>query len=451
MSSAEVESEYESEPDGSDLLRRRTEATDDDKELEEEENKMAALVRPNASLWGTDNDDESEYFDDYVDDEASYVDELEKLAEQVAEESKEKVDEHVMATKQRGKEKVIDADKDASTVPRFGAFYMHDDRHSTRNQRRNKSIWVPKDELKWMHDKFEEMTLEETRNKELSAFQVPSTSNYYHQGRNNKNNANRGGYKAKESRLHYKYGNDDGSSKIVKGRGPVRYKPLSRSISMNPPLKSMQLKKTQGADSKTTSAREFSANNKQHYKRSLGRTENANSGRALSTKGKRPVDTAMASHADPASLSFHGSNTDCDSLSPHQHLLAPSISSYQQEFYPTSSFHLDIPCARPIGSEVESLQIGSNSTSSRKYTGKQGGQHLNAPPRLFPVQFGALHRGILGNPAVDMTSTGYNGESQIHLRNPDLARYATRTSIPNNEGGTSGPSDSHHLPSPKTS
>ncbi|KAK8559110.1 hypothetical protein V6N12_042393 [Hibiscus sabdariffa] len=136
MSSAEVESEYESEPDGSDLLRRRTEATDDDKELEEEENKMAAVVRPNASVWGTDNDDESEYFDDYVDGEASYVDDLEKLAEQVAEESKEKVDEqHVTPTKQRGKEKVIDADKDASAVPRFGAFYMHDDRHSRRNQR----------------------------------------------------------------------------------------------------------------------------------------------------------------------------------------------------------------------------------------------------------------------------------------------------------------------------
>ncbi|GMI83956.1 hypothetical protein HRI_002064900 [Hibiscus trionum] len=526
MSSGEVESEYESETDGSVLLRRRTEATDDDKELEEEENKMAAVARPNASVWRIDDNDESdgldgapEYYDDYVDDEASYVDELEKLAEQVEEESEEEVDEHVMATKQRGKEKVIDADKAASAVPRFGAFYMHDDRlsglrHIRRNQPRKKYIWESKDELKWMHDKFEAMTLEETRNKELSAFQVPKTSNYYHQGRN-KNNTNSGGYKAKESRLHYKSGNDGSSSKIVKGRGPVRYKPLSRSISANPTLKSMQL--TQGTNSKTSSARAFSANNKQHYKRSMGRTENANSGRALSSKGKQPaksseitgdtdssssftrkskqsVDTGMASHTDPASLSFHVSNLDFDSLPPHKHLLAPSISSYQQEFYPTSSFHhanfvtqrrmerpgtrnalfpisvlpnqiihepeasdflqgniaLDIPNARSVRSKAAYLKIGSNINSSPQHTGILGDRHFNASPRRFPVrQFGPLHHGSLGNPAVDMTPTGYNGESQV-LRNPDLARYATHASIPNNEGRTSGPSDSHHLPSPKT-
>ena len=44
---------------------------------------------------------------------------------------------------------------------------------------------------------------------------------------------------------------------------------------------------------------------------------------------------------DPASVSFHGLNADCNSLTFDQHLLAPSMSSYQQAFFPASSFHHD--------------------------------------------------------------------------------------------------------------
>ncbi|XVF49221.1 hypothetical protein PTKIN_Ptkin03bG0251200 [Pterospermum kingtungense] len=207
-----------------------------------------------------------------------------------------------------------------------------------------------------MHDKFEEMKLED---KELNAFEVHRTSNDYHQGRN-KNNTKSGGYKEKESMLHSNSGNYGSSIKMVKGRGPVRYKSLSRSISAHPPRKSIQLEKIQGTSPKTDSAKIVSANNNQQYKRSLGKTANDDSERALSTKCKLPVnpfkktgdtdssmetnnkqsrDQGMASHSAPASVSYHGLNVDCDSVPSLQHLSSPSMSSYLQGFFAESSFH----------------------------------------------------------------------------------------------------------------
>ncbi|WRX32646.1 Btz domain - like 3 [Theobroma cacao] len=372
--SGEVEAQYESEPDESLLLRRRREASDDDKEVEMEENKMP--VRFSRSVRRTGCADESdggsgapEFYEDDDDEEGSYVHELEKLGEEVEEEREEEVAKQVTSTKQRGKEKVNDADIDPFAVPRTGAFYMHDDRFGglrrrSRDQRRKKYIWESKDELKWMHDKFEEMTLEKPHNNELNAFEVHRTSKGHQQGRN-KDNTKSGGYKAKDSRPHSKSGSNGSSSKIVKGRGPVRYKPLLRSSSVNSPMKSMQFEKTQGTSSKTSSARVISANNRRQYKRLLGKTSNADSSeRALSIKCKQPAkpfemtrdmdsstvfstkskysgDLQMVSYIDPASVSFHRFNADSDSLPFDQHLLVANMSSYLQAFYPASSFNLD--------------------------------------------------------------------------------------------------------------
>ncbi|XVE98210.1 hypothetical protein REPUB_Repub03eG0086000 [Reevesia pubescens] len=152
---------------------------------------------------------------------------------------------------------------------------------------------------------------------------------------------------------------DSTSLRTVKGRGPVRYKPLSRSISVNPPVKSLQLEKTQGMSSKAGSARVFSANEKLPYKMSLGETVDVDSEGALSNKCEQPAkhfemtgdtdssrvfstksksgDLGMASYIDPASASFHGLNADCDSLPFDQHLSTPSM-GYLQAFYPASSF-----------------------------------------------------------------------------------------------------------------
>ncbi|XWS17222.1 hypothetical protein CRYUN_Cryun33cG0049800 [Craigia yunnanensis] len=525
--SGRVEAEYESEQEESVLLRRRREASDDDREVEEEENKMAVSVRINRSVRRSGYADEldgcggaPEYYEDDDGEEVSFA--LKPLA--------------ILKSINRG-------------------------------------------------------------------CLVHKTSNDYHQGRN-KNNTKSGGYKAKEFIPHSKSGNNGSSSKIVKGRGPVRYKPRSRSISVNPPMKSMQLEKTQGTSSKKDSARVFSANNKQQYKRFLGKTANADSEIALSTKSKQPGkpfemtgdtdsftvfsrkskksgDIGMASFTDLASISFHGLNVDCDSLPFDEHLLAPSMSSYQEAFYPTSTSHQDnfvtqkrmvlpgsknavfpasvlpnliihapqaneflqgniapdIPYAKEgvspvaenyftkfsfeysvpgstymaspesrdqrigsslsipftyqatpfpnqlnrvssqaqpivqqmpvdstiqppsevysqqlhspfwsgsqklfeasslsfhepgtfesltgsIQSKVASLGIGSNVTSPPQYNGIQGDQNFNAIPVLFLViQFGGLHHESLGDPAIDMTSTGYSGESQVHLWNPEL-------------------------------
>ncbi|XVE54307.1 hypothetical protein DITRI_Ditri03aG0070300 [Diplodiscus trichospermus] len=265
---------------------------------------------------------------------------------------------------------------------------------------------------------------------------------------------------------------------------------------------------TQGSISKTDSAK-----NKQQHKRSLQKTANADSERALSAKEKQPAkpfemtgDTdsstvfsrkskqpwnlGMASYTGPASVSFHGVNVDCHSLPLDQHLSSPSMRSYQQAIFPATSFHhdnlvkqkrmvqtgsrnavfpalppnqiihvtqankilqgnisLDISYAKeaqPIAqqmpvdstiqppSEVFSQQFHSRlqnesqnlfeaSSLSLCEPGTFADKNFNATPKLFPVmQFGGLHHGSLGGPAIDMTSTGYSGESQVHLRNPNL-------------------------------
>lgn len=41
---------------------------------------------------------------------------------------------------------------------------------------------------------------------------------------------------------------------------------------------------------------------------------------------------------------------------------------------------------------------------------------------VMPI--GGLHHGRLGNPVIDMTSSGYIGEPQVHFRNPNLTWYA---------------------------
>ena len=45
------------------------------------------------------------------------------------------------------------------------------------------------------------------------------------------------------------------------------------------------------------------------------------------------------------------------------------------------------------------------------------------------IQYGGLHHESLGDPAIDMTSTGYTGESQVHLRNPELTWYTNYLSL----------------------
>lgn len=137
--SEEVEAEYESEPEESVLLRRRSEASDDDEELKEEGDRSVRRIGYADVSDGREG--APEYYDDDDDSEVSYVDELEKLGEQVEEEREEEVAEQATATKQRGKEKANVGDNDAFAVPRTGAFYMHDDRSGglrrrSRDQRR---------------------------------------------------------------------------------------------------------------------------------------------------------------------------------------------------------------------------------------------------------------------------------------------------------------------------
>ncbi|KAG9129969.1 hypothetical protein Leryth_007090, partial [Lithospermum erythrorhizon] len=121
-------------------------------------------------------------------------------------------------------------------VPTAGAFYMHDDRFREnaggrgRRMLGGKNLWESKDERKWGHDKFEELTMHERQ---------------YDEGRRSSRGRNRGRGRSRGAPRGYSLGsrpksyvhdknlvNDNNKYQIkdtaprsVRGRGPRRYRP----------------------------------------------------------------------------------------------------------------------------------------------------------------------------------------------------------------------------------
>ncbi|GKV06560.1 hypothetical protein SLEP1_g18436 [Rubroshorea leprosula] len=135
------DAEYESESEDLALFfLRRREATDDDEEVEDCE----TVVSINRKLR-MDYGDESDGLDglpEYYDD-VSYIDELEELADEVTDDfcgekepgdyEKGRAEDEVTAMKLRR-----EMERDASSVPKVGAFYMHDDRFGFGRGRRQR-------------------------------------------------------------------------------------------------------------------------------------------------------------------------------------------------------------------------------------------------------------------------------------------------------------------------
>ncbi|CAN0878278.1 Protein MLN51 homolog [Linum grandiflorum] len=128
-------------------------------------------------------------------------------------------------------------------VPTAGAFYMHDDRYREsvggRGSRRTfvgKKLWESKDDKKWGHDKFEELTSQER---------------HYDQGRRNSRGGFRGrggkgrgpeqGYGRRNRSGAFSNGNTQSQApKGVRGRGPRKYEPSWNNNSQGPSPQSKQ-------------------------------------------------------------------------------------------------------------------------------------------------------------------------------------------------------------------
>ncbi|KAK4604233.1 hypothetical protein RGQ29_012654 [Quercus rubra] len=274
----EEEAEYESDSEAAlQWAARRREASDED-ESEKEGIERFRVVRIGDEDGSDGLDGAPEYYDqesygDEVGEEMEEAEVEEREAQgSVGDEDEDRVSEVVVVNQER--EVVLD-------VPRVGKFYMHDDRFGGKRRGHHWStpgrvdLWKPQDERQWKHDKFEQTTLPETRIKELHGSWIPKG---HHQGHIKDQGKGCGYIRANQSRPHDNFVNQDDSLRIVRGRGPVRYrpdlwrnyvgivkgrgairsKPLMKSSDVVPPTKYERSGKFRGSTSDTNSARMLS-------------------------------------------------------------------------------------------------------------------------------------------------------------------------------------------------
>ncbi|CAL0324137.1 unnamed protein product [Lupinus luteus] len=250
--------EYESDPEDAKrslAMSRRREASDD-----EDDNGMDST--PNRRVTHSDESEGEGGVADYDDDEEELEDE--GVEEEVYEErgieeeggdvngtvllkDSESADvntplEEEDSGNKDGEEK---KENEPFAVPTAGAFYMHDDRFRDNagagNRRMNggRRLWESKDEGKWGHDKFEEITLQERHSKEGRR---PSRGNY-REGRGRTRAIDRGG-DVRGNRGEYD--NSGGQGRIpkgvIRGRGPRRSEASHKKS--NDPASQMQNKRS---------------------------------------------------------------------------------------------------------------------------------------------------------------------------------------------------------------
>ncbi|XP_057466402.1 protein MLN51 homolog isoform X1 [Actinidia eriantha] len=320
------EVEYESDPEEAKrlLTTRRREASDDEDEREGDE-------RERVSRAGTGSDGESDGHGapaEYDDDEELEVEEEEELGEYEEEVGIEREYElreggdgvevkeldgeregsvgelsEIRGVDQVGEEKKVN---EPFAVPTAGAFYMHDDRFRDNARGRHRrtfggrKLWETKDEWKWGHDKFEEMTIQE-RHYERGT----SNSRGQYRGRGQSQGADRG-YKGNKSKA-YNHNNQNHGPKSVRGRGPRRYEPSNKNNSEAPPTQHKHIHRTEKSIEKTLHA----------------------------TSGRTPKTT---------------SNLESDPLTARKQVSASSLSFASPPFYPSGSSNkeLTLPQKREV-------------------------------------------------------------------------------------------------------
>ncbi|XP_020537139.2 uncharacterized protein LOC105639457 [Jatropha curcas] len=269
----EVEPCYDSDSGDSwsplDLLR--IEATDDD-DIDSKEEKRA-LRTGRSSRFGfddelhgaggapeEDDEDKEALGVEEEEDESSGEEAVEELEDEF--EEVEPLEAAEVGRQRYAEEEEKEKDKEAVTIPRTGAFYMHDDRcqGSGRGRRMNlgsKNLQELKDEKKWPHGKFQEMMRKDPENKKFNAYtKVQNFSDSHHQGYYK--NKSRGCDVNANQFIPDDNNNYQGlSSRIVRGRGPMKYKPLNSSNDVDRPG-NMELRKSPGIKSKADSARTLS-------------------------------------------------------------------------------------------------------------------------------------------------------------------------------------------------
>uniref|UniRef100_A0A5B7A4T3 Putative epsin n=1 Tax=Davidia involucrata TaxID=16924 RepID=A0A5B7A4T3_DAVIN len=180
-------------------------------------------------------------------------------------------------------------------VPTAGAFYMHDDRFRDNAGGRHRrtlggrKLWESKDDRKWGHDKFEEMTSQERHYEEGRR-----TSRGHYRARGKNQGGDRGYQRGNRSKAYNN--NQNHAPKAVRGRGPRRYEPSTTNNSKAPP------------------------------------TQNKQSGKSVE----------KFSHASSGRVPAPTSNVEPDPVYARKHVFASSLSSASPPFYPSGSSNKEI-------------------------------------------------------------------------------------------------------------
>ncbi|XP_052875707.1 protein MLN51 homolog isoform X2 [Gossypium arboreum] len=332
----EDEVEYYSDPEEgkrSLTMQRRKAASDDEEGEGEVDNNNAVRMNPRAVIHSDESnsqggaadydDEEEELYSEEEEEEENYdgVEEEDVDEEEIEEVMRREVQGNVERTGgaavvdngNRNVDEVVEIsngnnhvggeDEDEKkenepfVVPTAGAFYMHDDRFRDnvggrhRQMRGGRKLWESKDDRKWGHDKFEEMTLQ---------------GKHYTEGRR----SSRGRYRAHSKNVVQDHGYSTGSRskafgknynqnqapKAVRGRGPKRYEPTMKNGCQASPVL-----------------------NKPSWK-PIEKTSQANSSRASTT----------------------ATNADTVSIPSKKHIFVSSLSSASPPFYPSGSSKKDI-------------------------------------------------------------------------------------------------------------
>ncbi|KAK1259459.1 hypothetical protein QJS04_geneDACA005511 [Acorus gramineus] len=226
-------------------------------------------------------------------------------------------------------------------VPTAGAFYMHDDRFRDSGGPRHRRtpggrrLWESKDNKAWVHDRFEEMSLQDAQYNERKVFKE------HFRGRG-KNRANDHGYVRENKTRAYEDNNSQNQApKTVRGRGPRRYQPLWKNNN------------------------EMQTSRKKQSVKSFEPISNTNS--------MRPSSNASNVWSDPVPL--------------RKQVFSSSLSSASPPFYPSGSSNQDISIAQKR--EGQSGSTNRNPRSSvlmeEKYSSPQASAALRGKAVIDPI------------------------------------------------------------------
>ncbi|KAK1577845.1 hypothetical protein Q3G72_025360 [Acer saccharum] len=355
----EVVEEYDSDPEEvkRSLVMRRREASDDEEEESAERARRKGgdkgrmehrvLIHSDNESDGeggapADYDDEEEH-DEELEEEVYEDEEDDEVYEEEEAKEEEGNDPEVQIKRMESVdgEKTVEGDVDATVddndnekndvaeeteegkkesnepfaVPTAGAFYMHDDRFRDnvggrhRRTQGGRKLWESKDDRKWGHDKFEEMTVHERHYEEGSR-----TSRGRYRTRSKNRGPDHGYPRGNRSKAFNNSNNNQNQApKGVRGRGPRRYEPTYKN-SNQAPLQNKQSTKPLEKNTYTNSGRSFTPT----------------------------------------------SNLDFAPAPARKQVFASSLSSASPPFYPSGSSNKDIPLT-----QKRDVQSGSTSRNLR--------------------------------------------------------------------------------------